>query len=141
MAMERTGVFRKPVWNPVAERFTRLLVNAEHCKTEPGRRTESDAARLAQLLRHSLLRASFVPDRPVRELRELTRYRSSLVHLRTAGVNRKTRERGRNASCRVASSGLTVPGYWQTHSPRRPFAHIQPVANAFATGSKMFALA
>ncbi len=89
VAMESTGVYWKPLWNLLEERFTLLLVNAAHVKVVPGRKRDvGDAEWLADLLRHGLLRASFVPDRPARELRELTRYRSSLVRERTAEVNR-----------------------------------------------------
>lgn len=89
VAMESTGVSWKPVWNLWEERFALLLVNARHIKAVPGRKTDvQDAEWLADLLRHGLLTPSFVPDRPARELRELTRYRSSLVRERTAEVNR-----------------------------------------------------
>jgi transposase len=87
--MESTGVYWKPLWNLFEERFTLLLVNAAHVKVVPGRKRDvGDAQWLAELLRHGLLAPSFVPDRPARELRELTRYRSSLVRERTAEVNR-----------------------------------------------------
>src|SRR3954452_2163653 len=80
VAMESTGVYWKPVWNLLEDRFTLLLVNAAHVKVVPGRKRDvGDAQWLADLLRHGLLRPSFVPDRPARELRELTRYRSTLV--------------------------------------------------------------
>lgn len=89
VAMESTGVYWKPIWNLFEDRFALLLVNAAHVKAVPGRKTDvGDAAWLAELLRHGLLAPSFVPDRPARELRELTRYRSSLVRDRTAEVNR-----------------------------------------------------
>src|SRR3954447_22429998 len=89
VAMESTGVYWKPVWNLLEERFTLLLVNARHVKAVPGRKTDAkDCEWLADLLRHGLLRGSFVPDRPQRELRELTRYRTSLVQERSAEVNR-----------------------------------------------------
>src|SRR4051812_14000002 len=89
VAMESTGVYWKPVWNLCEDRFTLLLVNAAHVKVVPGRKRDvGDAPWLAKLLRHGLLRGSFVPDHPARELRELTRSRSSLVHERTAEVNR-----------------------------------------------------
>ena len=87
--MESTGVYWKPVWNLLEEQFALLLVNARHVKAVPGRKTDiKDAEWLADLLRHGLLRGSFVPDRPRRELRELTRYRMSLVQERSAEVNR-----------------------------------------------------
>jgi len=89
VAMEATGVYWKPLFNLLEERFTLLLANAQHIKAVPGRKTDvKDCEWIADLLRHGLLRASFVPDRAQRELRELTRYRTSLVRERTAEVNR-----------------------------------------------------
>ena len=89
VAMESTGVYWKPVWNLLEDQFTLVLVNAAHIKAVPGRKTDvGDAEWLAQLLRHGLLQPSFVPDRDQRELRELTRYRTSLVRARSAEVNR-----------------------------------------------------
>jgi transposase len=78
--MESTGVYWKPVWNILAEQFEVLLVNAQHIKAVPGRKTdEKDSEWIADLLQHGLLRGSFVPPRPTRELRDLTRYRVSLA--------------------------------------------------------------
>jgi len=90
VAMEATGVYWKPVWNLLeGSDLHLLLVNARHVKAVPGRKTDvRDCEWLADLLRHGLLRGSFVPDRPQRELRELTRYRTSLVRERGAEVNR-----------------------------------------------------
>jgi len=80
VAMESTGVYWKPVWNILAERFEVLLVNAQHIKAVPGRKTDQkDSEWIADLLQHGLLRGSFVPPQPTRELRDLTRYRVSLV--------------------------------------------------------------
>jgi transposase len=89
VAMESTGVYWKPIWNVLEGEMELLLVNAQHIKAVPGRKTDiKDAEWIADLLQHGLLRASFVPPRPQRELRELTRYRSSLVADRTRLVNR-----------------------------------------------------
>jgi transposase len=89
VAMEATGVYWKPIWNLLEDAFVLLLVNARHVRQGPGRKTDvRDCEWLADLLRHGLLRGSFVPDRPQRELRELTRYRTSLVRARTAEANR-----------------------------------------------------
>jgi transposase len=110
VAMESTGVYWKPVWNLFEDRFDLLLVNAAHVKVVPGRKRDvGDAQWLADLLRHGLLRASFVPDRPAREVRELTRYRSALVRERTAEVNRlqKTLE---GANIKLASVVSDVTG-------------------------------
>jgi transposase len=110
VAMESTGVYWKPVWNLFEERFTWLLVNAAHVKVVPGRKRDvGDAQWLAELLQHGLLSPSFVPERPARELRELTRDRSSWVHERTAEVNRlqKTLE---GANIKLASVVSDVTG-------------------------------
>lgn len=120
VAMESTGVYWKPVWNLFEDRFRLLLVNAAHVKVVPGRKRDvGDAEWLADLLRHGLLKASFVPDRPARELRELTRYRSALVHDRTAEVNRlqKTLE---GANLKLASVVSDVTGV----SARRMLAEL-----------------
>lgn len=79
-AMESTGVYWKPVWNLLEGQFEVLLVNAQHIKAVPGRKTDQrDSEWIADLLQHGLLRASFVPPTPIRELRDLTRYRASLM--------------------------------------------------------------
>jgi transposase len=89
VAMESTGVYWKPPYNLLEGEFEVILANAQHIKAVPGRKTDvQDAEWIADLLRHGLLKASFVPDRPQRELRELTRYRTSLVRERAAEVNR-----------------------------------------------------
>jgi transposase len=89
VAMEATGVYWKPVYNVLEDRFTLLVVNAEHMHALPGRKTDvKDAEWIATLLRHGLLRGSFIPDRSQRELRELTRYRASLIRERAREVNR-----------------------------------------------------
>src|SRR5215468_12090399 len=80
VAMESTGVYWKPVWNLLEGHFEVLLVNAQHIKAVPGRKTDQkDSEWIADLLQHGLLRGSFVPPRPTRELRDLTRYRVSLA--------------------------------------------------------------
>jgi transposase len=87
--MEGTGVYWQPIWNLREDRFTLLLVNAQHVKAVPGRKTDvKDAEWLADLLRHGLLTSSFVPNREQRELRELTRYRTALLRERAAAANR-----------------------------------------------------
>ncbi|MGH2390693.1 MAG: IS110 family transposase [Chloroflexota bacterium] len=89
VAMESTGVYWKPIYNLLDGTLAVLVVNAQHIKQVPGRKTDvNDAAWIAGLLRHGLLRPSFVPDREHRELRELTRYRKSLVDERSGEVNR-----------------------------------------------------
>jgi len=113
VAMESTGVYWKPIWNLLEAQFELLLVNAHHVKQVPGRKTDvTDCEWLADLLRHGLLRASFVPPRPQRELRELTRYRTSLIRERAAEVNRvqKTLEGANIKLGSVASNVVGVSG-------------------------------
>lgn len=108
VAMESTGVYWKPVYNLLEDQFTLLLVNAHHIKAVPGRKTDvRDCEWIADLLRHGLLKPSFVPDRPQRELRELTRYRTTLVRERAAEGNRleKTLE-GANIQLAAVASDL-----------------------------------
>jgi transposase len=89
VAMESTGVYWRPIYNLLEGLFELLLVNAQHIKTVPGRKTDvKDAEWIAELLRHGLLRGSFVPSRPQRQLRELTRYRTTLVQERARTINR-----------------------------------------------------
>src|SRR5215211_7452001 len=77
------------LYNLLEGAFTPLLVNAHHIKTVPGRKTDiKDCEWIADLLRHGLVRGSFVPERPQRELRELGRYRTTLVRERAAEINR-----------------------------------------------------
>jgi transposase len=87
--MEATGVFWKPVWAILEDDFPLLLVNARHVKQVPGRKTDvSDAAWLCQLAEAGLLRASFVPPKPIRALRNLTRYRKAQIQERSREANR-----------------------------------------------------
>lgn len=89
VALESTGVLWKPVWNILEGRFTLCLVNPRHLKKVPGRKTDvSDAEWIAQLLECGLLKGSFVPPRPLRDLRDLTRHRAQLTGERTRVVNR-----------------------------------------------------
>jgi len=89
VAMESTGVYWKPVYYILEEGFECLLVNAAHLKHVPGRKTDvQDCAWIAQVLEHGLLRASFVPPPPLRDLRDLTRYRTSLTEERSRLANR-----------------------------------------------------
>src|SRR5262249_55456497 len=113
VAMEPTGGYWKPVYYVLEDSFTVLLVNAAHLKRVPGRKTDvSDCRWIAQLLAHGLLRASFVPPRALRELRDLTRYRKSLIQERTRGANRvqKVLEDANIKLASVASDVLGVSG-------------------------------
>jgi transposase len=89
VALESTGTYWKPVYNLLEGRFRMVLVNARHVKHVPGRKTDvKDCQWLAQLLQAGLLRGSFIPERPQRELRDLTRHRSQLVGERSRAANR-----------------------------------------------------
>jgi transposase len=81
VAMEATGVYWKPVWHVLEERFTLVLANAMHIRNVPGRKSDmNDATWIADLLAHGLIRGSFVPPAPIQALRDLTRTRRQLVH-------------------------------------------------------------
>ncbi|MGC2373949.1 MAG: IS110 family transposase [Solirubrobacteraceae bacterium] len=89
VTMEATGVYWKPVWAVLEDAFDLVLVNARHVKQVPGRKTDvSDAAWLCQLAEAGLLRASFVPPKPIRALRNLTRYRKTQIQERAREANR-----------------------------------------------------
>jgi transposase len=114
VVMEATGQYWKPIWYVLEERgFELLLVNARHVKILPGRKTDvCDAAWLAELLEHGLLRGSFVPPAAIRELRDLTRYRKRLIQTHTAEVQRiqKTLEDAGIKLDSVAAEVLGVSG-------------------------------
>jgi transposase len=108
--MESTGVYWKPIYNLLEGAFTPLLVNARHIKTVPGRKTDvKDCEWIADLLRHGLLRGSFVPERPQRELRELNRYRTTLVRERSAEVGRLQKTL-KGANIKLASVATDIMG-------------------------------
>jgi transposase len=89
VAMESTGVFWRPIYNLLEGHCELLVVNAPHIKAVPGRKTDvKDAEWIAELLRHGLLRGSFIPPKPQRQLRELTRHRTTLVQERARVLNR-----------------------------------------------------
>lgn len=89
VAVESTGVYWKPMFNILEESFTVILVNARHVKHVPGRKTDvKDCEWLAKLLQCGLLKGSFIPPKPIRELRDLTRYRKQLVHDLSSEKNR-----------------------------------------------------
>jgi transposase len=113
VALESTGVFWRPVFNILEESQAVVLVNPQHMRAVPGRKTDvKDAEWLADLLRHGLLKASFIPPAPVRELRELTRYRKTLVQTRSSEGNRlhKTLEGANLKLAAVATDILGVSG-------------------------------
>ena len=89
VAMESTGVYWRPVFNILESSFEVVLVNAKHIKFVPGRKTDvKDAQWIAELLQHGLLKASFIPPQPQRDVRELVRYRTHLVDERAREINR-----------------------------------------------------
>jgi transposase len=89
VAMESTGVYWKPIYNILESRFTVLLVNAQHLKQVPGRKSDlRDCQWIAQLLQHGRLKGSFIPPRPQRELCDLTRHRTQLVEEKARTINR-----------------------------------------------------
>jgi transposase len=113
LAMESTGVYWKPIWNLLEGLFQILLVNAQHIKQVPGRKTDvKDAEWIAQLLQHGLLRGSFVPATPQRELRELTRQRRQLIQAKATVANRiqKVLEDANIKLASVATDVLGVSG-------------------------------
>ena len=113
VAMESTGVYWKPIFNILEGNFKVLLVNAQHIKYVPGRKTDvNDAQWIAELLQHGLLKASFIPDVDQRDLRDLTRYRTKLVQTRSSEINRvqKVLEAANIKLGSVASNVLGVSG-------------------------------
>lgn len=113
VAMESTGVYWKPIYNILEAEVEVLLVNAEHIKFVPGRKTDvNDAQWIAELLQHGLLKASFIPPVEQRDLRELIRYRTNLIQERTREINRiqKVLEDANIKLASVASNVLGVSG-------------------------------
>lgn len=110
VAMESTGEYWKPVYNLLEGNVEVLLVNAQHVKHVPGRKTDvQDAEWLAELLMHGLLKASFIPAKPQRNLRDLTRYRTNLVQER-ARVVQRVQKVLENANIKLASVATDVLG-------------------------------
>lgn len=110
VAMESTGVYWKPVWHILEEKFTLILANAAHVRNLPGRKSDvNDATWIADLLAHGLIRPSFVPPAPVQELRDLTRTRTQLTREAARHIQRiqKTLE---DANLKLASVISDVVG-------------------------------
>ena len=113
VAMESTGVLWQPVWNVLSDQFELMLVNAQHLKKVPGRKTDvTDAEWIAQCLQCGLLRGSFVPSEQIRQWRDLTRQRTKLLDQRTSVINRvhKTLEACNIKLSAVASDVMGVSG-------------------------------
>ena len=89
VSLESTGVYWKPVFNILEESMEVILANARDIKNVPGRKTDvKDCEWIAQLLRHGLIKGSFIPPKPIRELRDLTRYRQKLIQQKSSELNR-----------------------------------------------------
>ena len=113
VAIESTGVYWKPVFNILEDAVRVMLVNPEHARALRGRKSDvKDAEWLADLLRHGLLRPSFIPPQEIRELRELTRYREGVVREQSAVANRiqKVIESGNIKLGQVASDAVGASG-------------------------------
>src|SRR3974377_1962113 len=113
VGMESTGVYWRPVYAVLEEHFDLIVGNARHIRNVPGRKTDvKDAEWIADLVRHGLIAKSFVPARPLRELRELLRYRRKLVESQSAERNRllKLLETANIKLARAASDVLGVSG-------------------------------
>src|SRR5215211_5886786 len=113
VAMESTGVYWKPVFNLLEPHVEVVLANAAHVKAVPGRKTDvRDSEWLLELMQHGLIRGSFIPPAEIRALRDLTRYRTSLIQERTREANRiqKVLEDANIKLAAVASDVLGVSG-------------------------------
>ncbi len=110
VAMESTGVYWHPVYNLLEGSYEVMVVNAKHIKHVPGRKTDvKDAEWIAELLSYGLLKASFVPEKPQRDMRDLTRYRTKLVQERAREVNR-VQKLLEGANIKLASVATDVLG-------------------------------
>lgn len=113
VAMEATGVYWRPVWAVLERQFEQMLVNPQHIKGVPGRKTDAkDCEWIADLLQHGLLKGSFVPPAPIQDLRDLTRYRAELRQSQNRMANRiqKFLEQANLKLSSVASNALGVSG-------------------------------
>jgi len=110
VALESTGVYWKPIYYMLEDGFTLLLVNMRHLTHVPGRKSDvKDSEWLAQLLEYGLLRGSLIPPEPMRDLRDLTRYRKKQIQDRTAEINRLYRQL-EDAGIKLASVMTDVMG-------------------------------
>lgn len=110
VAMESTGEYWKPIYNILEENFEVWLVNAQHIKAVPGRKTDvKDSEWIAELLRYGLLKASFVPPKGQRELRELTRFRTTFIKERATLLNRLQKAL-ESANIKLASVVTNIEG-------------------------------
>ena len=128
VAMEATGVYWKPVWHVLEGNFELVLANAQHVRNVPGRKTDvGDAAWIADLLAHGLVRGSFVPPPPIQELRDLTRTRkqlssaASVVRCRTLRASRSSFVTARTSNRRRRASAMR-----RFKAGRESFAPLTP---------------
>ena len=134
VAIESIGVYWRPVFNLLEGQVEVILVNARHIKAVPGRKTDvKDSEWLADLLRHGLLKASFIPPLEIRELRELIRYRQRVIADQAAIANRVQRiiESGNIKLGQVASNVMGVSGQMM----------LRALANGEQNGEKLASLA
>jgi transposase len=113
VAMEATGVYWRPVWSILEGQFSLMLVNPQHIRAVPGRKTDAkDCEWIADLLQHGLLQGSFVPPTPIQDLRDLTRYRAELTQSQNRVTNRihKLLEQANIKLGSVVSDALGVSG-------------------------------
>ena len=113
VAMESTSVYWRPVWAVLEGRFEQMLVNPQHIKAVPGRKTDTkDCEWIADLLQHGLLKGSFVPPTAIQDLRDLTRYRAELRQSQNRVANRiqKLLEQANLKLSSVVSNTLGVSG-------------------------------
>jgi transposase len=117
VGLESTGEYWKPVFNLLEGSFEVWLLNAAHIKAVPGRKTDvKDAQWIAELLAHGLVRPSFIPPRAQRELRDLTRYRTTFVRERVNLVHR-VHKALESANLKLASVATDIMGVWRTRDP------------------------
>jgi transposase len=129
--MESTDDYGKPVFNLLEGTFEVLPVNAQYVKAVPGRKTDfKDAAWLADLLQHGLLRASFMPPVAQQELRDLTRYRSTFIQERVTLTNR-VQKLSEDANIKLSAGGADVAGIsGRVILAKLPTGHADPQALA-----------
>ena len=135
-AMESTGAYWKPVWNVLEGEIPLILANAKHVRALPGEKSDNkDGKRLASFVRHGLIRASFVPPRDIRELRDLTRYRTKLLANGAAERNRiqKVLEDANIKLGSVLSDVFGVSGQKMLHAlVDKPALNVEEVPGGFA---------
>src|SRR5712692_1142403 len=133
VAMESTGVYWKPIYYVLEDAFACLLVNAAHIKRVPGRKTDvQDCIWIAELLEHGLLRGSFVPPAPIRELRDLTRHRKVLIQERARVANR-VHKLLQDAGIKLASVATDILGGCPAARCWRHWCTVRPTLQCWRT--------